>query len=415
MTNLEQSYNKRQEIQRQEWVKKQTQLHKKFSDVKNSSYVQRPKKINFIPIVITLAVVFVGLLIWASFCDQEITRALSTWRLPDAPSQINITDEIAITNFLGRVYSYSIYANIVELIGGLPMLLALVAALSVIFWNAFRIKNKGGRITLQVVMVLIAFGYIFYRGFASFFPHLIESIKGLQGYNEFYNANKGACLAIYICGSLVLCGGIITGFFVGFRHINKQILNEMLRWSMATILAIAASSILFEFILKNVLVRERFRFIYALEQVKTIKLPDGSTMTGIEFSNTYFGGYKNWYELASNHIDKHNPYMYKDAIRSFPSGHTSSAATGLLCLFMLPLTVKACNTYKAKMCIWTIAPILYFAVALGRLVAGAHYLSDVLFGTLIAISILIIFYMVVTWSCRFFDKWTKLQIYPYSK
>ena len=107
--------------------------------------------------------------------------------------------------------------------------------------------------------------------------------------------------------------------------------------------------------------------------------------------------------------------MYKDAIRSFPSGHTCSAATGLFCLFMLPLTVKSCNTYKAKISIWTVCPILYFLVGFGRLVAGAHYLSDTLFGSLIAVSILFVFYMVVTWSCRFFDKWTKLQIYPYLK
>ena len=421
MTRLEKSYNERQEQQRQDWIKKQIQLHKKFIDVKNSSYVQRPKKVNFIAVVVTVAVLFIVLLVIASFFDKQITSALSSWALPkQSGDTLDLTDGKSISYHLGRLYSTSIFANAVELIGAFPLMLALTAALAVIFWSAFRIKNKGGRITLQVVTVLIAFGYIFYRGYGAFFPHLIESIIGVQGYNEFHDSNKGACYAIFICGALVMCGAIIPSFYVPFRQIKAETLSQMLRWSMATLLAILVSTILFEFVIKNLIVRERFRFIYALEQYQTVNFVDengiATSMSGVEFSDKYFGGYKDWYVLASTHLpDKKIYFMYKDAIRSFPSGHSSSAATGLLCLFMLPLTVKACNTYKTKMCIWSICPILWIAVVVGRMVAGAHYLSDTMFGSLLGVAFLLVFYFVVTWSCRFFDKWTNLQIYPYLK
>ena len=243
----------------------------------------------------------------------------------------------------------------------------------------------------------------------------MESILGVQGYNEYHDTNKGICYAIFICGALVLCGAFIPSIYVSFKYIKKETMSQMLRWAMATGLTIIVTTILFEFVLKNAFVRERYRFIFALEQYDSV-VYNGQTqpMTGAQFSDYFFGGYKPWYALASTHLpDKKIYFMYKEAIRSFPSGHTCSATTGLLCLFMLPLTVKACNTYKTKMSIWSICSVLWAVVALGRMVAGAHYLSDVLFGTLLGVAFLIVFYIVVTWSCRFFDKWTNLQIYPY--
>ncbi|MCF0126834.1 MAG: hypothetical protein HUJ68_13995 [Clostridia bacterium] len=60
---------------------------------------------------------------------------------------------------------------------------------------------------------------------------------------------------------------------------------------MATVLTILVTTILFEFVLKNTIVRERFKYIYAFENIDNVTY-NGTTLTGEEFSKLYFGGYK---------------------------------------------------------------------------------------------------------------------------
>ena len=66
-----------------------------------------------------------------------------------------------------------------------------------------------------------------------------------------------------------------------------------------------------------------------------------------------------------------------DAFKSFPSGHTVAAAASFGGI-IIPEMYE--NMKKWKPLFWAI-PIAYTVlVAISRIVAGAHYLSDVLFG-----------------------------------
>ena len=80
-----------------------------------------------------------------------------------------------------------------------------------------------------------------------------------------------------------------------------------------------------------------------------------------------------------------NPFGLSDDFKSFPSGHTTQAAMIIGLLFFNDLTlIKKRRPLFIFICLWTLI------VALSRVIAGAHFASDVLTG------------MMVTYSCYYF-------------
>jgi len=80
-----------------------------------------------------------------------------------------------------------------------------------------------------------------------------------------------------------------------------------------------------------------------------------------------------------------------DVYKSFPSGHTTSAATSLLLVFVPTSKENAryLPTLKLFAVIWS------FSVALGRILDGAHFLSDVSMGLFISSGLIILMYKLV--------------------
>lgn len=77
----------------------------------------------------------------------------------------------------------------------------------------------------------------------------------------------------------------------------------------------------------------------------------------------------------------------KNGNKSFPSGHTAGAGMSYL-LMLLPFIDKKREKYRA---VYFWCPFIYTsAVALTRLVMGAHYLSDVAVGGVIAFSCVLV-------------------------
>ena len=68
-----------------------------------------------------------------------------------------------------------------------------------------------------------------------------------------------------------------------------------------------------------------------------------------------------------------------DAFKSFPSGHTCSAAMSYV-LIMLPDAIDFKHKKAAKAICWICPIVITGLVATSRIVAGAHYMSDVTFG-----------------------------------
>jgi membrane-associated phospholipid phosphatase len=71
--------------------------------------------------------------------------------------------------------------------------------------------------------------------------------------------------------------------------------------------------------------------------------------------------------------------LIRDSFRSFPSGHTASSAAVYGFLY-LPFCLDKFNNKKSKILLNVLTVVFTGLVAFGRIIVGAHYFSDVLFG-----------------------------------
>ena len=430
-------YDKKQQEWQKEWIQHQVQHKKNFIDVQKSSEVYRPKKKFFLITCIAIIAVIALLLTMASLYDKQITSGLSSWALPDITSKtcryydpatrtLNVTNleyGSSIANYIGQVYTNSIFAKFIEIIGVAPTTLVTIFSMGIVFWNCYRLKNRGARITVQAISIILSFFWFWFTGFFTYFPQFCIAVVGLENYAPWGPTVNTATAMVFVFLSIVV-GGILTfAIYAGLKFVKYDVMCELLRWAMIVSSAALAAIIVMEVLLKPVLCRERFRFIYALRNIDYIQYKTGDPMSIDQYINMKFRingvgdaeGFVNWYQLqvATNPFQGGNtPFMSEDITKSFPSGHQTMAACGFLSLLILPRTVRACNTRKWKICIWTLVPILLVIFGLGRLVAGAHYLSDVTFGMIIAGGCLFIFYLLNTYSSRWLDKACGLQIYP---
>ncbi len=97
--------------------------------------------------------------------------------------------------------------------------------------------------------------------------------------------------------------------------------------------------------------------------------------------------FENWWNFASNVKSQFSSIIAKEEFKSFPSGHTASAA-GTLLLPILGTVIAPIkrreNIVKIICCIFPVV------VAFARIVSGAHFLSDVSVGLLDATVVIII-------------------------
>ena len=104
----------------------------------------------------------------------------------------------------------------------------------------------------------------------------------------------------------------------------------------------------------------------------------------VKFQVENFSYFTPWYEISgARDLLLGNSPVPKDGFKSFPSGHTFSAGISYV-LICLPYLYDRFNNRKWTI-IWYVIPICFTGlVGLSRIVAGAHYLSDVLVGGTIA-------------------------------
>jgi membrane-associated phospholipid phosphatase len=76
----------------------------------------------------------------------------------------------------------------------------------------------------------------------------------------------------------------------------------------------------------------------------------------------------------------------------------------------LPRTVTSLNTRKWRWFFWLSAILGTVIVGMGRMMAGAHYLSDVTLGIVIASGSLIIFYLHTRYGAKYLNRWTGLDM-----
>ncbi len=170
-------------------------------------------------------------------------------------------------------------------------------------------------------------------------------------------------------GYLILIAVFIEGVFIaiGFLIVTTNDPNLLMRGIIAFTLVVVLEAIIVN-ILKITWNRPRFRLIFGgISEYSTGDLFQAWWQPGNGLARSIYSGEPS------------------EQFKSFPSGHTSDAATSFLWFFLPSFNIKV----KAKPVIRIFAMILAliwtFTVAYSRIVYGAHYLTDVTFGFIISI------------------------------
>lgn len=116
-----------------------------------------------------------------------------------------------------------------------------------------------------------------------------------------------------------------------------------------------------------------------------------SPLTKAMADSTDFSAYTPWYKIG----DDMGVYNRAD---SFPSGHTSCSCASFL-LYLVTLTYDKLKKFAPLA--WVVSFAYVIAVGFSRMVAGAHYLTDVAGAAILAYSFFLIVYKIY---CRFTDK-----------
>lgn len=311
--------------------------------------------------LVCFAVVFAALVVVATFYDLQISRLLTKHSLePYTAEQGN-----------GGYISYNGFALFFEALGSCPIYLMASVIGAIVFW--FFLRKQGKIRILSGLGVVLAVGGFAYT-IKDTYNYVAEYIAStLDATDMLTIAAKEASNAGYVMVLSVVLGALpATGLLLAWQRISKETNDKMIWWAFA-ILATIALYLIPHFV-KGPVGRARFRTMNYLGD---------------------FSYYTRWYVLngkrvmtadglvASTAETKAAAIVASDACKSFPSGHTFSAGI-IYTLLALPYLSDKCAKKGVKIGLWCGTIAFVGLVAVSRIVAGAHYMSDVLFGGTIA-------------------------------
>lgn len=277
-------------------------------------------------------VIFAALLTVATLFDLEISKILTKNALP-----------------AGSYFSTSGFGLFFETVGSAPIYLMAAFGATIAFWWGIRRQNKLLSVAVPVVAAIIVFATVF------MFVKDIFTYVGEHMHDEEYMSHG------YVLALVALLAAIISALAVlGWKQIKPETNDKLIKLSLVILVAMAGYLIVH--FIKGPIGRMRFR--------------------AMNYSDEYgFEMYTRWYVINGkrNLVPLAQGVEISDSCKSFPSGHTYSAALvyPLLCL---PDLIKSWNKRWVKIVLY-IGTIGFTAtVAISRIVVGAHYMSDVLFG-----------------------------------
>ena len=151
---------------------------------------------------------------------------------------------------------------------------------------------------------------------------------------------------------------------------NPYIVSPGVMWIIFCIIVVLLLIALLAVIptIKSSMHRPRYRLLKTLDETNIIK-------------------FHNWWEPFKEYDSVKDLYA-NDNFKSYPSGHTAEASILLVPITFLPLAHDKFK--KVQMPAFYCACGLVVLVAFARILAAAHFLSDVSWGATIMISLLII-------------------------
>ena len=332
-------------------------------------------------------VVFIALILIATFCDFQISGIMTNGILAE-----------------GEYFATDFFGVMLEAVGCTPIYLFIAFVLCVLFWSCLKLWNKKPLNIICAVVCAIgvaaACWFALKDSVGYLFEHTLARTGDIAGnFNALDKFEHSA--AVY--GIEAFFGVIMAALaLVATMHFKPETLKKLLWFCIAAGCAVALANILI-MIIKDPVGRMRFRAI-------------NSTLGAGLIEGGQVKGYTQWFvsngqpskDILNMFMDT---YGVKDPFKSFPSGHTCSAGT-VYVLIMIPTLFgfKEQNKKGATLACW-IVPILYTAlVAISRIMVGAHYMSDVTFGgTLSFVCCVIMWEIFICKGSHFFAVFPKLK------
>lgn len=275
--------------------------------------------------------VFVILLLIATFFDLSISNILVHNSIP-----------------IGKFYSSDVFGRFIEYVGSSPIYLFGAFACLIFMHKIYEYKDYRKYLAIIFIMILV----ILYKECVG------DIVKYYCRNNEIEHIyeNNVTSLILYSIG-VVLAG--VSVFF--YRKVSKEKNDNLVRFAFV-ILCTALCYLLIELI-KTPVGRMRYRAMHLIND---------------------FSFFTPWYEISNaRELLSGNELLPSDSFKSFPSGHTFSGGV-IYVLICMPYLYSKFDTKRWKI-VWYLIPICYTAtVGIFRIVVGAHYMSDVLFGGTIA-------------------------------
>ena len=287
--------------------------------------------------------VFAALVVAATYTDLDVSKTLTKGILEEGEYLASDTFGVAF-----------------EIFGSSPVYIiaGFAAALLMMYiWRFFKLRPLR---EIACAVLLAGVVLAFWLFFNDMFGYIAEHAEMGDTYLE-----NAMTLVAVLCALLAACTVVFA-----LRGMKDDTLRSLMKFVIAFIIMAAVANLLVH-IIKEPAGRMRYRAMNSAL---------GATMGG-------FDNFTEWYKMngqpdASVLEAYEERYGVSDAFKSFPSGHTCAAGM-TYALIMLPDILKMKNKPLRALC-W-IFPVLFTGlVAVSRIMVGAHYFSDVLFGGTIA-------------------------------
>lgn len=226
--------------------------------------------------------------------------------------------------------SFSLFGRFIEAAGELPFELTASIA-GVMLARSARPDSKASK-WLAALGVLINAGLVGYE--------IIGSLRV---------GGKLIAFQLVLTFTLVIAANLIV-----YRLTRTTESDELTRWALMVLAVWVVQAIILNVIVKPLWSRPRMRVI--------------EVTPGLNFQPWWvIGNPDKWSYIAAGVI--------KDGFKSFASGHTAHAAIGLM-LAGLPAAAFTEKPSRRRVVFWA-ASLVAALVAFGRIVIGAHFLTDV--------------------------------------
>ena len=175
--------------------------------------------------------------------------------------------------------------------------------------------------------------------------------------------NNGAFVAVEILLGLATEGLVI----LALKNVGADTLKKLVKFVLAAAVMTAVANLIVA-VIKEPMGRMRYRAMNSTA---------GQALGG-------FDKFTMWFVSTDNNeiFNSKELFGYSDAFKSFPSGHTCAAGM-VYSLIMLIDVLEVKKTWH-KVLVWVSTIVATGLVAVGRIVVGAHFFSDVLMGGTIA-------------------------------